>query len=297
MCQFLSVVITKSGKVYGDGSYDDHSRIINENKDKDKELCETENKEVSQEENLKLQKFARVEITPKDGNIFNHKLGNWKIRIDEQITPMWWDKESEKLAFKKLKEIFKTQFIIGGEYGELNRDVRFLKDCTIKVLRSTVQKVYGGGTVQKVWGGGTVQEVCGGGIVQKVWGGTVQKVCDGGTVQKVYGGGTVQEVWGGGTVQKVCDGGTVQKVCDGGTVQKVYGGGTVQEVWGGGTVQKVCGGGTVQEVYGGGIVQKALGNTIIVFYTEKSFSALKKIEGGNNVLIKKYLQNVEVVVK
>ena len=209
MCTFLSLVVSKSGKVYGDGSQDSHEADIQNNVSKDPEL--KDDKEPPNNT------FARVEVFPEDKDIFNHKLSNWKVKIDEKIIPKWWNKIYEKKCFKRLEEVFKTQFLIGGEYDVIDRDIRFVKNATIKVLKSTVQKVLDGGTVQKVLGGGTVQ--------------------------KVLGGGTVQEVWGG----------------------------TVQEVWGGGT--------------------------IIIFYSEKSFLQLKTIKNGNNVLIKKWLRDVEVVIK
>ncbi len=248
MCQFISLVATKT-KVFGDGHLDSHEEII-----KKSGLDDSKPKE--------LLTFCRVEITPKDNNIFNHDLSNWVLKVDEERTPDWWSDKQEKMCLSKVKDILadKSIFLIGGEYEEINEDIRFVKDVKIKVLKGKLEKMYSG-TVQEVLGGGTVQEVLGGGTVQKVWGG--------GTVQEVWGGGTVQEVWGGGTVQKVWGGGTVQKVCDGGTVQEVLGGGTVQKVWGGAN---------------------------IIYFNEKSYLRLEKKENGNNVLVKRWLKNVEVEI-
>jgi hypothetical protein len=284
MCKFISLVATKS-KVFGDGNLDSHEDIIKQAK-----LDDSKPKE--------LLTFCRVEITPKDNDIFNHNISNWVLKVDEERTPDWWSDKQEKMCLLKVKSILadKSIFLIGGEYEEINEDIRFVKDVKIKILKGTVQEVYDGGTVQKVWGGGTVQKVYDGGTVQKVYdGGTVQEVCDGGTVQKVWGGGTVQKVWGGGTVQKVYDGGTVQEVYDGGTVQEVCDGGTVQKVCDGGTVQKVWGG-TVQKVYDGGTVQEVWGGANIIYFNEHSYLSLEKKEGGNNVLVKRWLKNVEVEI-
>ena len=138
-------------------------------------------------------KFARVEINPPDGDIFNAEYNKWIFRIDQSITPLWWTKIDEENCYKALASWAKEHIFIGQAFDVIeNRNGIYLKDCKIITIKS--------GTVQVVWGG-TVQKVLDGGTVQKVWGGKVQKVLDGGTVQEVWDGGTVQKVWGGGTVQ------------------------------------------------------------------------------------------------
>src|SRR3990167_7664588 len=191
MCSYFSICINKPAtKILGDGSLDSHTELY-----KNAGIEEEKSKE-----DLLLLKWARIEITPKDGDIFNHDLKNWELKIDEQRKPDWFGPKHEKVCFAALEKSFKKHFLIGGEYDVLPHEgIRFLKDVKIKILREKIE-VLDGGTVQKVLGG---------------------------TVQKVFSDGTVEEVWGGGTVQKVL----------GGTVQKVFSDGTVQEVWGGGTVQ------------------------------------------------------------
>jgi len=156
MCKFVSLVVTRSGKVYGDGSFDGHSDLIKQNIKDNPELEEKHNREFSENENLKNQSFALVEITPKDGDIFNHKTNNWKLNIDQSIAPGWWSDKYEKLCFKRLKEIFKTQFIIGGEIEELDKDVRFIKNATIKILRGEVGSMSDSSKVGSMYGSSEV---------------------------------------------------------------------------------------------------------------------------------------------
>ena len=207
MCSYFSICINKPAtKILGDGSLDSHTELY-----KNAGIEEEKSKE-----DLLLLKWARIEITPKDGDIFNHDLKNWELKIDEQRKPDWFGPKHEKVCFAALEKSFKKHFLIGGEYDVLPHEgIRFLKDVKIKILREKIE------------------------------------VLDGGTVQKVLGG----------------------------TVQKVFSDGTVQEVWGGGTVQKV------------------LGGTVIVYFSERAFLSLKEIKNGNNVLIKRWLQNVEVEIK
>ena len=41
-------------------------------------------------------KFARIEIKPPDGDIFNQDYDKWIFKIDQSITPKWWTKVDEQ---------------------------------------------------------------------------------------------------------------------------------------------------------------------------------------------------------
>jgi hypothetical protein len=196
MCRFASIIITKSGKVYGDGSYDNHADLIKENIKDNSELAEKHNKEWSEEENLKSQTFALIEIMPKDNNIFNHKISNWELKIDQTIKPAWWGKTYEKKCFKRLKKIFKTQFLIGGEYEEPNRDVRFVKDAKITILKSKIGEMCGSSQVGKMCGSSQVGKMCDSS--------QVGEMCDSSHVGKMYDSSQVGEMCGSSQVGKMC---------------------------------------------------------------------------------------------
>jgi hypothetical protein len=187
MCDFKSFIVTKDGGVHYSILHDSHDKLIEELKLKD----DTQDAEKM--------RFARVEIAPLDNNVFEQDLSKWKFKIDQSITPKWWDKFLEEKCFDKLKEALAVQVLINKNTLELKNGIYFIS----------------GGTVQNVWAGGTVQNV-------RV-GGTVRNVLDGGTVRNVWADGTVQYVWADGTVQNVRDGGTVQNVWADGTVQKLEG--------------------------------------------------------------------------
>ena len=152
MCQFLSLIITKSGKIYGDGSFDEHERLISDNVKEDPEL--KDDKEPPRNT------FVRIEIVPIDKDIFNHNIKNWEFKLDENIKPSWFIQEKyEKKCFAILKKVFKEQFLIGGEYDELNRDVRFVKNVTIKTLRSQVGEMRGSSQVGEMWESSRIGEM------------------------------------------------------------------------------------------------------------------------------------------
>ena len=183
MCQLMSGLITKE-KTYYDLDSDSHEDLI---------------KKAGVVDDGNSPDFVRVEMIPKDGNIFNHDIKNWVLKVDQDFRPKWFSEKFAEAEMKKaIKELWAERFVLGRTIKEIKNGRWFVGNG------GTVQKVLGG-TVQKVLGG-TVQEVWGGGTVQEVLGGTVQEVLDGGTVQEVLGGtviiydGSFKEIKGSGIV-------------------------------------------------------------------------------------------------
>jgi len=220
MCNFISLVATKS-KVFGDGHLDSHEEIIKQTglkDDKPKELLT----------------FCRVEITPKDNDIFNHDIDNWVLKVDEERTPDWWSDKQEKMCLSRVKEILsdKSIFLIGGEYEEINEDIRFLKDVKIKILRSKLE----------MCNSSQVSEMCNSSQVGKMLGSS--------QVGKMLGSSQVGEMW---------DSSQVGKMWDSSQVGEMLGSNTIN-IW-------------------------------------SSNVVIKEQKNGKSVVIKRYLDNVEVVIK
>src|SRR3972149_1131712 len=95
MCKAVSILITKSKKVYWKGGVDSHDELQTLYVKKDKELKD----DVMPPENT----FARIEINPKDGNYLNPKQ-KWVFKIDEAVTPSWLDKSYEKPCYDACKK-------------------------------------------------------------------------------------------------------------------------------------------------------------------------------------------------
>ena len=236
MCRFFSAIVQKKNIIW-DIDIDNHTTLLEKAGIKD----------VKTDPN-----FVRVELLPQDNDIFNHDLKNWKLRVDQDFKPEWFDESAAEKQMKKIiGDVFVRRFI-KSKIKEVTEGRWFLgTGGTIQYVRGgTIQDVIGG-TIQYV-SGGTIQDVRGG-TIQYVSGGTIQDV-SGGTIQDVIGG-TIQYVIGG-TIQDV-RGGTIQDV-RGGTIQDVRGG-TIQDVRGG-TIQYVSGG-TIQYV-SGGTIQYVIGGTI-----------------------------------
>ena len=93
ICKAFSCIISRVGTVTWKLGIDSHDDLIKNAGYKD----DTDDKNRLE--------FARVEITPDNGDYLNPD--KWTLRIDEQIRPSWWTEEHEKkgfLAFQKWKK-------------------------------------------------------------------------------------------------------------------------------------------------------------------------------------------------
>ena len=77
MCKAFSCIVTQSGKVYWKAGLDSHKDIINLHK---------EDLELKDDKMPPNNTFARIEITPKDGDYLNIR-NKWIYKIDQDIVP------------------------------------------------------------------------------------------------------------------------------------------------------------------------------------------------------------------
>ena len=153
-------------------------------------------------------RFARVEYSPPSMDTA-HLIDGYKLKIDEERTPDWFDDEMKSAVELKLRDYVKSMIVTGDV--ELLIGGQFIIAPGAKVQNAKAMVI-------NAICGGTVSAICGG-TVSAIRGGTVSAIC-GGTVSAIWGG-TVSEIRGG-TVSEIC-GGTVSAIC-GGTVSAIRGG-------------------------------------------------------------------------
>ncbi len=83
MCKAISAIVTKNGDIYWKTGIDSHEELIKEFSNKEPLLKE--------KEEPPKQKFARVELSPKDNNYLKTRKKDWVLKLDEQTKPEWWD--------------------------------------------------------------------------------------------------------------------------------------------------------------------------------------------------------------
>ena len=182
MCKIFSGIITKSGVLF-DLDTDSHEDIIKKHKLNDK---------------TKSPDFVRVELTPKDGNIFNHNPENWELETDQDgdLIPSWY---SEKLAEKEmrqaLKQLIKERFIINNDSWEQREGQRiFVIKSKVKAIRCKV--VAWGNSSVVAWGNSSV--VAWGNSSVVAWGNSSVVARENSSVE-AWGNSSV-EAWGNSSV-------------------------------------------------------------------------------------------------
>ncbi|HYB97500.1 MAG TPA: hypothetical protein VEC57_00005, partial [Candidatus Limnocylindrales bacterium] len=178
MCQFKSAIVLKDESAKGG-----FKLLMSPWTESHSELCVIHKLNDTAKARLY---FARVEFTPSSMDKA-HLVDEYKLRIDEERTPEWFDDDMKVAVTDKLRAYIKSiivegdvQLLIGGQFI-------IAPGAKVESAHSMVINAICGGTVSAIRGG-TVSEICGG---------TVSAIC----------GGTVSEIWGG-TVSAI-RGGTV----------------------------------------------------------------------------------------
>ena len=144
MCQFLSVLVLKNGRILHHPMINSHADLVNYFDLPDSTPF--------------LERFAKAELTPEDWL----DPSTWKWRIDEAIRPQWLD-DVEAQAEKAAREIARKMILT-----EATKIPRLIVDgCWIVGGKGVVRDVRGGriirvqdsATVRDVWGSATVSNV------------------------------------------------------------------------------------------------------------------------------------------
>ena len=150
MCQFKSGIILKTRCVVAQGADDSHTTLL---------------EELNIEDTIEnaMRKFVRVELVPPIREWWTDP-DTWKINVDQDITPEWFEADKEKYLdeFRKaVKEWWNVHVLVDQKIEELSSGYYRLKRCEVKKLlkdvqvlldSSTVQEMLDSSTVQKMWG-------------------------------------------------------------------------------------------------------------------------------------------------
>jgi len=323
MCQFYSPIVNKKLQILDCvEDNDNHETVVDKFKLADDKLQDRD--------------FVRLEIIPEDRDIFNHKISNWVYKVDEINTlPKWYIKNEIKIkkeVYSKLKKIFKEQFLIGGEYKTIDKNIRFVKDVKIGILKSKVGKMCGSSQVGKMYGSSQVSEMldssqvgkmCGSSQVGKMYGSSqVGKMWDSSQVGEMYSSSQVGKMYGSSQVGamycssqvgKMYSSSQVGKMCGSSQVGKMYSSSQVGKMWCSSQVGKMYNSSQVGKMYDSSQVGKMYdssqvgkmwnssqvgkmldSNTINVWSKNVK---IKEQLNGKSVIIKRYLKNVKVIIK
>jgi hypothetical protein len=182
MCRFFSCLIKKNGDVVY-GMTDSHEDLIQQ-----EGLSDNTN-------DPSKMLFARLEITPDDGNIFNNDFSKWSVHIDQTITPEWLTDNMKAYCKEILAEVYSKRVFLTGKHQVVKGIYYAGGDSTVKACGDSTVKACGDSTVE-AWDNSTV-EACGNSTV-KARGNSTVKAC-GNSIVDAWDNSTV-EAWGNSTV-------------------------------------------------------------------------------------------------
>ena len=207
MCQLKSCLVLKD-RVYCP-DYDSHQDMLDKLGIKDDYLGASKT-------------FVRVELTPPDGmSSLMEPLDRWTLRVDQDVTPEWWDEKADRQRVEEAVEAWRREHVFAeGEHivkaGEVyacdSATVKAYGSATVIACDSATVIAYGSATVKacrsatvkacdsamvKAWGSATVK-ACGSAMVKAcdsatviAWGSATVIACDSATVI-AYGSATVK---------------------------------------------------------------------------------------------------------
>jgi len=249
MCNFFSCIVMKDKQVLNLEGVHSHTDILEHFSVPDN----TDNPELLQ--------FARIEILPPDGNVFEADLSKWTYKVDQDITPDWLSPAHRAAAFAVLEEYRKDHIFQYMEFKEL-KDIKdvYLKNCT-------VQEMHGNSVVQEMHDNSVVQEMHGYSVVRRMYNNSV--------VQGMDDNSIVQRMEDNSVVQEMHDNSVVQEMHDNSVVQEMYGYSVVRRMHGDSVVRRMYSNSVVQEMDDNSVVQEMHGYSVVTIYSSNVKYTLK----------------------
>lgn len=153
MCQLKSCLVLKDRVFCPD--YNSHQSMLEELGIKDDYLHASKT-------------FVRVEFTPPDNTkSLIEPLDRWKLKVDQDIVPEWWDEKTDRQRVEEAVEIWRKGHVFtwgkhivttGTVYAYGDAEVHVYNDATVAAYDSTIVKAYGNAKVY-AFGKTTVETV------------------------------------------------------------------------------------------------------------------------------------------
>jgi hypothetical protein len=217
MCQFKSAIVLKD-KIVCPLDVDSHSTIL---------------ESLGIADNNEFPNFVRIEMTPKDGDVFNHDLANWELEVDQDFKPDWFDPAKAEEHMKKyhMPEVFE-RFIIDREVQEIKEGRWYMKNGIIRNLSGTA-------------------------IIEQMWGNSqVNVMRESSQVKEMWGNSQVKEMWGNSQVKEMWESSQVKEMWGNSQVNVMWGNSQVKEMWGNSQVNVMWGNSQVKEMWGNSTARK-----------------------------------------
>ena len=154
MCQLKSCLVLKD-RVYCP-DYDSHQDMLDKLGIKDDYLGASKT-------------FVRVELTPPDGvQSMMEPLNKWTLKVDQDVTPEWWDAEADRQRVEEAVEAWRRENVFTeGEHRVEDGKVFAYGSATVKAYGNATVEAYDRATVKaydsatvKAYDSATVDAYC-----------------------------------------------------------------------------------------------------------------------------------------
>ena len=151
MCQLKSCLVLKD-RVYCP-DYDSHQDMLDKLGIKDDYLGASKT-------------FVRVELTPPDDvKSLMEPLDRWTLKVDQDVTPEWWDAEADRQRVEEAVEAWRREHVYTeGEHRVKAGEVYAFGSATVTAYDSAKVEAYDSATVY-AFGSATVK-ACGSATVE-----------------------------------------------------------------------------------------------------------------------------------
>ena len=135
MCQLKSCLVLKD-RVYCP-DYDSHQDMLDKLGIKDDYMGASKT-------------FVRVELLPPDGEqSLMDPLRGWTLKVDQDVTPEWWDAEADRKRVEEAVEAWRREHVFAdGEHIVKDGKVYAYNSATVEACDRATVTAYGSATVK-----------------------------------------------------------------------------------------------------------------------------------------------------
>ena len=247
MCNFFSCIVLKDGQVVWDTNIDSHDELL--------VMANIKDDTANPAELL----FARVEIVPPDGDVFEKDMKKWMLKIDQSITPKWWNKQYEQKCRNALQTCLKETIIDNQDIDLIqNKSGLWIRNSKIKTIKNSFIRVMRGSSqVGEMRGSSQVREMRGSSQVGVMRGSSqVGVMRESSQVRVMWGSSQVREMRGSSQVGVMWESSQVRVMWESSQVGEMRGSSQVGEMRGSSQVGVMRGSSQVGEMRGSSQVNK-----------------------------------------
>ena len=175
--------------------------------------------------------YAKVEFSPDDMSNA-HLPEKYKLSIDEERTPDWFDSDMKALVAGKMANYIKSIIVTGDINILIGGQFVVAPGCRVSCVKTCViSAVLGDAKISGVWDSATISDVRGSATISDVRDSVkISGVWDSATISNVLGSATISDVRGSVKISNVRDSVKISNVWDSAKISDVRGSAKISDV-------------------------------------------------------------------